>query len=155
LLICFYREHFGNIYLLISMVIRSHFLHHSVLFIRIILAQRIYPVGKAWLIKNKVTTEDLNVTSLSQVLSQALSQACPKLERSRYIDVVNVLKALSKEPLSLKALMETVGEKNRGRMKENILQHLLDAGVIEPTVLDVPNSPKQKYALTTKGKKLL
>lgn len=102
-----------------------------------------------------MTTEDLNVTSLSQVLSQALSQACPKLERSRYIDVVNVLKALSKEPLSLKALMETVGEKNRGRMKENILQHLLDAGVIEPTVLDVPNSPKQKYALTTKGKKLL
>lgn len=101
------------------------------------------------------TTEDLTVTTMSQELSQVLSQACPKLESSRYTETISVLRALSKEPFSLKALMETVGEKNRGRMKENILQHLMESGIIEPTIADVPNSPKQKYRLTEKGKKLL
>lgn len=50
--------------------------------------------------------------------------------------------------------MESVGESNRGRMKDNILLPLLDAGLIKLTIPDIPNSPKQKYALTEKGQEL-
>ena len=50
--------------------------------------------------------------------------------------------------------MQSVGESNRGRMKDNVLAPLLDAGLIELTIPDIPNSPKQKYTLTEKGKGL-
>ena len=93
----------------------------------------------------------------SQVLSQvvtSLSQVCHKLERNRLENAAKVLVALLNAPLSLKVLMGSAGESNRGRMKENLLVPLLDAGLIELTIPDSPNSPKQKYKLTEKGKGL-
>ena len=71
-------------------------------------------------------------------LSQALSQVCPKLDVSQ-----------------LKELMEKTKEKNRGRIKNNVLQHLCESGLVEPTIKDVPNSPKQKYTLTDEGREKL
>ena len=47
----------------------------------------------------------------------------------------------------MKALIEKTQEKNRGRLKNNILLHLLDLVLIELTVKDIPNSPKQKTGL--------
>ena len=94
-----------------------------------------------------------DVTRLSQALSQVLSQLCPKLDVSHYPDATAILIALYKGPQSLKELMEQTKEKNRGRIKENVLQHLCDTSFVEPTIKDVPNSPKQKYALTDKGRK--
>ena len=88
-----------------------------------------------------VSSED-DVTSLSQALSQVLSQ-------------VSILIALCKEPQSLKELMEKTKEKNRGRIKNNVLQHLCESGLVEPTIKNVPNSPKQKYALTDNGREKL
>ena len=88
-------------------------------------------------------------------LSQVLSQVCPKLAVSHYPDATAILIALYKEPQSLKELMEKTKEKNRGRIKENVLQHLYEFGFIEPTIKDVPNSPKQKYALTDEGREKL
>ena len=100
-----------------------------------------------------------DVTSLSQALSQALSQVlsqvCPKLDVSHYPDATAILIALRKEPQSLKELMEKTKEKNRGRIKNNVLQHLCESGLVEPTIKDVPNSPKQKYALTDDGREKL
>ncbi len=96
-----------------------------------------------------------NVPSLSQVLSQVLSQACPKLDVSHYPDATAILIALCKEPQSLKELMEKTKEKNRGRIKNNVLQHLCESGLVEPTIKDVPNSPKQKYTLTDNGREKL
>ncbi len=96
----------------------------------------------------KITASD--VTRLSQALSQVL---CPKLDVSHYPDATAILIALYKGPQSLKELMEQTKEKNRGRIKENVLQHLCDTSFVEPTIKDVPNSPKQKYVLTDKGRK--
>ena len=100
------------------------------------------------------SSED-DVTSLSQALSQVLSQVCPKLDVSHYPDATAILIALCKEPQSLKELMEKTKEKNRGRIKNNVLQHLCESGLVEPTIKDVPNSPKQKYALTDNGRENL
>ncbi|MBR2114052.1 MAG: putative DNA binding domain-containing protein [Prevotella sp.] len=96
-----------------------------------------------------------DVTSLSQALSQVLSQVCPKLDVSHYPDATAILIALCKEPQSLKELMEKTKEKNRGRIKNNVLQHLCESGLVEPTIKNVPNSPKQKYALTDNGREKL
>jgi ATP-dependent DNA helicase RecG len=96
-----------------------------------------------------------DVPSMSQALSQVLSQACPKLDVSHYPDAIAILIALCKEPQSLKGLMEKTKEKNRGRIKDNVLQHLCESGLVEPTIKDVPNSPKQKYSLTDKGRENL
>ena len=102
----------------------------------------------------KVSSDD-DVTSLSQALSQVLSQVCPKLDVSHYPDATAILIALCKEPQSLKELMEKTKEKNRGRIKNNVLQHLCESGLVEPTITDVPNSPKQKYTLTDNGREKL
>ena len=93
-----------------------------------------------------------DVTSLSQALSQVLSQVSPKLDVSHYPDATAILIALCKEPQSLKELMEKTKEKNRGRIKNNVLQHLCESGLVEPTIKDVPNSPKRKYTLTDEGR---
>ena len=99
-----------------------------------------------------------SVPSLSQAvtsLSQVLSQVCPKLEKEYYASVIKVLAGLSKEPQSLKLLMQLTGDTNRGRFKNNVLSPILDAGFVVPTITDNPNSPKQRYILTEKGKELI
>lgn len=100
-----------------------------------------------------VTSQSQDNTSLSQVCHKLL-QVCHKLEKERLNNAAKTLVTLLNAPLSLKVLMESVGESNRGRMKDNILVPLLDAGLIKLTIPDIPNSPKQKYALTEKGQEL-
>lgn len=98
------------------------------------------------------------VPSLSQAvtsLSQVLSQVCPKLEKEHYASAIKVLAGLSVEPQSLRSLMQLTGDTNRGRFKNNVLSHILDAGLVEPTITENPNSPKQRYILTEKGKELM
>jgi ATP-dependent DNA helicase RecG len=95
-----------------------------------------------------------NEQDMSQVvpsLSQALSQACPKLKTDHYQNAILVLKLVSKEPQSLKMLMEATGEKNRSRLRNNVLRLLIESELIAPTVADIPSSPKQRYILTEKG----
>ena len=99
-----------------------------------------------------------SVPSLSPVvtsLSQVLSQVCHKLEKDFYASAIKVLAGMAKEPQSLKALMQLTGDTNRGRFSNNVMRHILDAGLVEPTILDNPNSSKQKYTLTEKGKELM
>ncbi len=91
------------------------------------------------------------ITSLSQVLSQV----CPKLEKEYYASVIKVLAGLSKESQSLRILMQLTGDTNRGRFKNNVLSHILEAGFVEPTITNNPNSPKQRYILTEKGKEMM
>ena len=100
---------------------------------------------------NPVSSMSQDVTSLSQVLSQV----CPKLKEDHYIKSIRILAALRKEPLSLRSLMQITGDTNRGRFKDNIIQHLLDGEIVEPTIADIPNSPNQRYTLTGKSVELL
>ena len=43
-------------------------------------------------------------------------------------------------------------EKNRSRFKQNVIQPLIEANLIELTIKDKPNSSKQAYRLTEFGK---
>ena len=91
-----------------------------------------------------------NVPSLSPVLSSV----CPQLTESLLTKISVVIAALSQQSCSISDLMEQTGEKNKNRFRQNELRPLLDAGLIELTIPDNPNSPKQKYTLTEKGKGL-
>ena len=99
-----------------------------------------------------------DVPSLSPALSPAvpnLSQVCPKLLLDNCDSAIIAIFMVKDKPLPIISLMEAVGEKNRSRYRQNILKPLMDGDIIEQTIKDIPNSPKQKYALTNKGKELL
>ena len=51
--------------------------------------------------------------------------------------------------------MLKTGEKNKNRFRQNILNPLIEAGLIEPTIKDKPNSSKQAYRLTDNAKELI
>lgn len=105
-----------------------------------------------------ITSNKKDERSLSQdvtSLSQVLSQECHELEQRFYARAITVLAELAKAPQSLKSLMTLTGDTNRGRFKNNVIRHIMDAGFVEPTFTDNPNSPKQKYTLTVKGEELM
>ena len=92
---------------------------------------------------------------VSQVCPK-LSQVCPKLSEVQAQKSAMVLVALMKNAsLPISVLMEEVGDTNRSRFRNNILKMLIELQMVEPTQKDSPQSPKQEYALTQKGKELL
>ncbi len=114
-------------------------------------ADSVVNTGASQVVLSSVPSLAQAVTSLSQVLSQV----CPKLEKEYYASVIKVLAGLSKESQSLRILMQLTGDTNRGRFKNNVLSHILEAGFVEPTITNNPNSPKQRYILTEKGKEMM
>ena len=52
-------------------------------------------------------------------------------------------------------LMAVVQRTNRSTFREAVINPLLDKGLLEMTIPDKPNSSKQKYRITPKGKDLL
>ena len=82
----------------------------------------------------------------------SLSPVCPKLDKMYEEYAKVVLDSLFTENLSISALMEKVGEKNKNRFRQNVLNPLIEANLIEPTIKDKPNSSKQAYRLTEFGK---
>ena len=52
-------------------------------------------------------------------------------------------------------LMLVVGRSNRTKFRDQVLNPLLEAGLIEMTIPDKPRSSKQKYRLTEKGRRFL
>jgi ATP-dependent DNA helicase RecG len=69
--------------------------------------------------------------------------------------IENVIKYLLSASGSITELMKCAGEKNKNRFRQTILKTLVEAELVEPTIKDVPNSPKQKYSLTDKGREKL
>lgn len=106
--------------------------------------------------KNSETTPK---TIQDEILSQVrpkLSQVCPKLSQVFISKSAAVLVALIENiSLPISALMEEAAESNRSRFRNNILNQLIEAQLVEPTFKDIPQSPKQKYKLTDKGKELM
>ena len=88
-------------------------------------------------------------------LSQALSQACPKMFFKYMEDAIAVMHVLEQDALPMTALMKVADEKNRNRFKRNLFSHLIEAKLVVPTLTDKPSSPNQRYSLTEKGKELL
>ena len=84
-----------------------------------------------------------------------VSQVCPKLSQAQLTKSAIVLVALMENTsLPISALMEDAGEANRSRFRNNILNPLIEAQLVEPTQKESPQSPKQKYALTDNGTEL-
>lgn len=124
-------------------------------------ANNVVKIQKVASLGQKVAASDLSqvvpspVLSLSQALSQALSQVCPNMFFKYMDDATAVLNALEKNTLPASIMMKMVNEKNRNRFKRNILSHLIESGLIVPTLTETPSSPKQRYTLTEKGKALM
>ena len=97
----------------------------------------------------------VDVPSLSQALSLVLSPVCPQLSEVQLKKIVSVIDYLFRASGSITELMDCVGEKNKNRFRQTILKPLVDTGLIEPTIKDVPSSPKQKYTLTDEGREKL
>ncbi|MCD6151018.1 MAG: hypothetical protein J7J70_05120 [Deltaproteobacteria bacterium] len=58
---------------------------------------------------------------------------------------VGKLLAFCSEPKSRKEMQEFLGLKHREHFRSDILQPLLDQGLLKQTIPDSPTSPKQKY----------
>lgn len=70
--------------------------------------------------------------------------------------VLRLLELLfSKGTLGNAEILAELGLKNRRRMRENYIAPALEAGLIEYTIPDKPNSRLQKYRLTPAGRELL
>jgi len=71
-------------------------------------------------------------------------------------DPVNrILQALTEGPLSAGELRNRLKLKHRPTFRDNYLHPAVEAGYIEMTIPDKPNSRLQKYRLTEKGKHAL
>jgi len=84
--------------------------------------------------------------------SQPEAQVGTKSALSRH--QVGILhKCLTDSPIS--SLMEVAGRADRTKFRNQVLKPLLDAGLVEMTLPDKPNSRLQKYCLTPKGRAYL
>ena len=81
----------------------------------------------------------------------SLSPVCPQLEQVYEKNAKVILDELRTGNLAISQLMGKVGEKNKNRFRQNLLNPLIEAELIEPTIKDKPNSSKQAYRLTSKA----
>ena len=92
---------------------------------------------------------------MSPVCHKSCHKFCPQLSEVQLTKMVSVIDYLFRASGSITELMDCAGEKNKSRFRQTILKPLVDTGLVEPTIKDIPNSPKQKYALTDNGRENL
>jgi len=61
----------------------------------------------------------------------------------------------SNSPVGLLTLMDLAQQTNRTRFRRNVLQPLIEADLLEPTIPEKPRSSKQQYRLTPLGREIL
>lgn len=83
-------------------------------------------------------------------LVPSLSPVCPQLKQEYLEKAAKVVLALKDGDKAISTLMVIAKEKNKNRFRQQVLSPLMEGGVIEQTIKDVPNSPKQKYHLIEK-----
>lgn len=88
-----------------------------------------------------------NPTVTDQVTDQVADQVTDQ--------VISIVNAIENNSLSAKEIMALLGLNHRPSFRSTYLHPALDGGYIVPLYPDQPSSPKQKYRLTDKGKKLL
>mgnify|MGYP000853973194 FL=1 len=69
--------------------------------------------------------------------------------------VIRLVHCLKDTPLSVKEAMKCIGLNHRPSFIYGYLKPAIDAGYVEMTQPDSPNSPRQKYRLTRRGKGFL
>lgn len=88
-----------------------------------------------------------------QVTSQVTSQVTDRVIDQVTDQVKNLLLAIDRE-YTRQELMTILSMKHNQTFRENYLYPALKNDLIEMTIPDKPNDPKQKYRLTEKGKQL-
>ena len=96
----------------------------------------------------------VDVPSSSPVVS-SLAKICPQLNATQLEKAEKILNYLKSKNGSITDLMEVSGEKNKNRLRQKVLYPLIGAELIEPTIKETPNSPRQSYTLTEKAKIIL
>ena len=93
------------------------------------------------------------VEFMLSALLQALNEAAATDQVGDQVSdqVKALLKCLIKQPLTALAIMKKLGLSHRPTFRKNYLQPALDAGLIERTLPDKPNSSLQKYRLRSKN----
>ena len=86
-------------------------------------------------------------------LSLSSHQVVTKLSLS--IPAIGELLQKMAEPMSAKEMRESCGLKDATYFKANVIDLLIEAGLVEMTQPDSPKSPTQKYRLTEAGRKVL
>ncbi len=87
-----------------------------------------------------------------EVTEEAKGEVGTKLALSRH--QVKILEICSNDS-KLIALMTITGRTDRTKFRNQVLNPLMNSGLIEMTIPDKPRSSKQRYRLTEKGNKLL
>lgn len=88
-----------------------------------------------WKEPENIQTEDEHRTSTEQVSEQ----------------VCAILKAIGKDQLTLKQIMDKIGMKHRPNFIDNYLNAAIKKGYVRLLYPDKPRHPRQKYLLTVKG----
>lgn len=65
--------------------------------------------------------------------------------------VLDLIKAVGNQTMSVKEMMNSVGLKDRGNFLKNYLNPAIQENVLRLLYPDKPNHPRQKYLLTLKG----
>ena len=86
-------------------------------------------------------------------LSPSSHQVVAKLSSS--IPVIFELLGKMANPMSAREMREFCGQKDHTYFKNNVINPLIELGIVEMTHPDSPNSPTQRYRLTEAGKALL
>ncbi len=94
-------------------------------------------------------------TRLSASLSTRLSTSLSTRLSTQVTETIKVLLMVEKEPLKREEIMTGIGKLNNTKSVRKYMEPLEEIGWISKTIPDKPNSQLQRYALTTKGKKLL
>ena len=82
----------------------------------------------------------------------SLSQVCPKSVPS---DIAIRILRKAQTIAAITELMKLVGQTNRTRFRKQILKPLIEAELIAMTIPDKPQSSKQRYIITEKGRQAL
>lgn len=64
---------------------------------------------------------------------------------------VRAVLTAAREPVSRSELQKVAGLENRDHFRKTILKRLMDAGWLEPTIPNKPNSRLQRYRITAAG----
>jgi ATP-dependent DNA helicase RecG len=113
-------------------------------------------LGLTVILKNRLSLEaaekNMEGPSKDQVAGEVRDQAGTKSGPSQ--DQVDILSNLL-VPKPISELMKLKSRSNRTKFRDQVINPLLEAGWIEMTIPDKPQSSQQKYRITDKGKALL
>lgn len=93
--------------------------------------------------------------SVTGAMTEAKAQEPTQSPTQSDDPVHRLLAVLQKGELSSSQLRDALGIKHRPTFRQNYLHRALEAGFIEYTIPDKPNSRLQKYRLTPAGERVL